>query len=121
MRAKWRLTCILYFFNMKTLLKLLLAQNLIPGMCVLFKNNLLQSDTVPLTLTQRKTSGKSTKKVSKLSHQMASHSGRAHAPSNGMLPTKKPCKLKPPCGVAITVKEMPLAKIYKNPYYRWRN
>ena len=40
--------CILDFFNMKTLLKLLLAQKLISSMRVLFKTNLLPSDTVPL-------------------------------------------------------------------------
>ena len=33
---------------MKTLLQLLLAQKLIFSKCVLFKNNLLQSVTVPL-------------------------------------------------------------------------
>ena len=48
MRGKWRLMCILDFFKMKTLLQLLLAQKLISSQCVLFKNNLLQSDTVPL-------------------------------------------------------------------------
>ena len=41
--------CILDFFNMKTLLQLLLAQKLIASKCVLFKKNLLPSDTVPLT------------------------------------------------------------------------
>ena len=49
MRGKWRLMCILDFFNMKTLLQLLLAQKLISSKCVLFKNNLLQGDTVPLS------------------------------------------------------------------------
>ena len=49
MREKWRLMCILDFFNTKTLLQLLLAQKLIYGKCVLFQNNLLPSDTVPLT------------------------------------------------------------------------
>ena len=39
---------ILDFFNMKTLLQLLLAQKLVSSKCVLFKNNLLPSDTVPL-------------------------------------------------------------------------
>ena len=48
MRGKWRLTCILDFFNMKTLLQLLLAQKLISSKCVLFKNNLVPSDTAPL-------------------------------------------------------------------------
>ena len=42
--------CILDFFNMKTLLQLLLAQKLISNKCVLFQNNLLQGDTVPLTV-----------------------------------------------------------------------
>ena len=36
------------FFNMKTLLQLLLAQKLLSCKGVLFKNNLLSSDTVPL-------------------------------------------------------------------------
>ena len=36
------------FFNMKTLLQLLLTQKLISSKCVLFKNNLLQGDTAPL-------------------------------------------------------------------------
>ena len=49
MRGKWRLMCILDFFNMKTLLQLLLAQKLISSKCVLFQNNLLPSDTVPLS------------------------------------------------------------------------
>ena len=40
--------CILDFFNMKTLLQLLLAQKLITSKCVLFKNHLLQGDTAPL-------------------------------------------------------------------------
>ena len=35
---------------MKTLLQLLLAQELISSECVLFKNNLLPSDNVPLTI-----------------------------------------------------------------------
>ena len=48
MRRKWRLVCILDFFNMKTLLQLLLAQKLVFSKCVLFKNNLLQEDTAPL-------------------------------------------------------------------------
>ena len=50
MRGKWRLTCLLDFLNMKTLLQLLFAQKLISSKCVglLFKNNLLPSDTVPL-------------------------------------------------------------------------
>ena len=39
---------ILDFFNMKTLLQLLLAQKLTSSKCVLFKNDLLPSDTVPL-------------------------------------------------------------------------
>ena len=47
-RGKWRLMCILDFFNMKTLLQLLFVQKLISSMCVLLKNNLLQGDTVPL-------------------------------------------------------------------------
>ena len=38
------------FFNMKTLLQLLLAQKLISSTFVLFQNNLLQSDTVPLIM-----------------------------------------------------------------------
>ena len=41
--------CILDFFNMKTLMQLLLAQKLISSKRVLFKNNLLQGDTAPLT------------------------------------------------------------------------
>ena len=41
--------CILDFFNMKTLLQLLLALKLISNKCVQFKNNLLPSDTVPLS------------------------------------------------------------------------
>ena len=50
MPGKWRLTCILDFFTMKTFSQLLLAQKLISSKCVglLFKNNLLQGDTVPL-------------------------------------------------------------------------
>ena len=40
--------CILDFFNMKTLLQLLLAQKLISNKRVLFKNNLLKGDTAPL-------------------------------------------------------------------------
>ena len=48
MRGKWRLMCILDFFNMKTLLQLLLAHKWKSSKNVLFKNNLLQSDTVPL-------------------------------------------------------------------------
>ena len=40
--------CILDFFNMKTLLPLLLALKLISSKCVLLKSNLLPSDTVPL-------------------------------------------------------------------------
>ena len=48
MRGKWRLMCISEFFNMKTLLHLVLVQKLISNKCVLFKNNLLPSDTVPL-------------------------------------------------------------------------
>ena len=54
MRGKWRLMCILAFFKMKTLLQLFLAQKLISSKCIglLFKNNLLQSDTVPLIITQ---------------------------------------------------------------------
>ena len=40
-------------FNLKTLLPLLLAQKLISSKCVLFKNNLLPSDTVPLTIQPR--------------------------------------------------------------------
>ena len=39
---------ILDFFNMKSLLLVLLAQKLISSKCVLVKNNLLPSDTVPL-------------------------------------------------------------------------
>ena len=50
MLAKWRLMCILHFFNMKTLLQLLLAQKLISSKCVLFKNNQLQGDTAPLRI-----------------------------------------------------------------------
>ena len=42
--------CILDFFNMKILLQLLLTQKLISSKCVLFQNNLLSSDTVPLNL-----------------------------------------------------------------------
>jgi len=38
------------FFKMKTLLQLLLAQKLISSNCVLFKNNLFQRETVPLTI-----------------------------------------------------------------------
>ena len=41
---------ILDFFNMKTLLQLLLAQKLISSKCVLFQNNLLQGDTAPLRI-----------------------------------------------------------------------
>ena len=48
MRGKWRLMCILDFFNVKTLPQLLLTQKLISSKCVLLKNNLLQGDTVPL-------------------------------------------------------------------------
>ena len=48
MRGKWRLMCVLDFFNTKTLLQLLLAQKLTSSKCVLFKNNLLPGDTVPL-------------------------------------------------------------------------
>ena len=40
--------CILDFFNMKTLLQFSLALKLISSKCVLFQNNLLPSDTVPL-------------------------------------------------------------------------
>ena len=49
MRGKWRLMCILESRDMKTLLQLLLARKLISSKCLLFKNNLLQGDTVPLT------------------------------------------------------------------------
>ena len=49
MRGKWRPMCILDFFNMKTLLQLLLAQKLI-----IFINNLLPSDTVPLKISYQK-------------------------------------------------------------------
>ena len=52
MQGKWRLMCMLNFFKMKTLLQLLLAQKLISSKCVLFKNNLLPSDTVPLMEVQ---------------------------------------------------------------------
>ena len=38
------------FFNMETLQQLLLAQKLISSKGVLFKNNLLPSDTVPLII-----------------------------------------------------------------------
>ena len=38
------------FFDMKTLLQLLLALKLKSSKCVPFPNNLLQSDTVPLNL-----------------------------------------------------------------------
>ena len=48
--------CILDFFNMKTLLQILLAQKLISIQCVLFKNNLLQSDAVPLRYENSKIS-----------------------------------------------------------------
>ena len=40
------------FFNMKTLLQLLMVQKLIFSNCVLFQNNLLPSDTVPLNRIQ---------------------------------------------------------------------
>ena len=53
MRGKWCLMRILDFFNTKTLLQLLLAQKLISSKCVLFKNNSLPSDTVPLITTPR--------------------------------------------------------------------
>ena len=42
--------CILDFFNTKTLLQLLLEQKLISSKCVPFQNDLLQGDTVPLSL-----------------------------------------------------------------------
>ena len=51
MRGKWRLMCIFGFLqyeNFAIYMQLLLAQKLISSKCVLFKNNLLQSDTVPL-------------------------------------------------------------------------
>ena len=51
MRGKLRLMCIFDFFNMKTLLQLSLAQKLISSKCVLFKNSLLSSETVPLMHT----------------------------------------------------------------------
>ena len=44
--------CILDFFNMKTLMQLLLAQKLISSKCVLFQTNLLQGDTAPLRRAQ---------------------------------------------------------------------
>ena len=49
MRGKWHLMCVLDFFNMETLLQLLLTQKLISSKCALFKNNFLPSDTVPLS------------------------------------------------------------------------
>ena len=56
MRGKWRLICVFWkrdIFNMKTLLQVLLARKLLSSKCVLFKNNLIPSDTVPLIkLTQ---------------------------------------------------------------------
>ena len=50
MRGKWRLMCILDFFDMKNFAAIIIGTEInIYSKCVLFKNNLLPSDTVPLT------------------------------------------------------------------------